>query len=657
MSLPAQERTLNEVVNELKTKILNSEKGERLKWMDSLTLVIEFNEEFGYNAVIRENIKYALALDSLGTATRHTADLIYYKSSILGKVNEGLALFKEFESKAKRAKNYRPVANLYLYAGDCYYALRNLDDALVHYTMARDYAIKAEDENRIGVSTLRMSYVYGERGQFADASQSIQEASRVFRAVGDTINWVNAKNSLSILYSQNAFYEEADKERKEAILLCNNIGGGPLVSLYYNAGADSRMQGKNSEWIRYLQMAYAENEKSEYRLSMRPNILNNLVIAYAVSDSVSKASVYFKEVESDLENYAGGNNRDYYIEASKQLAEAKGNYPEALKYGKEHLNLKRSQDGFVEIYNAEKFLADVYSAMGNTNNANLHLNAYYKIKDSISSVQNVRTLSYYQTLYETEKRDLKISAQESDISLLAARNKVKNQFLLFGGLGLVGLFGFILLIRSRNFARKKQKLQEDFSQGLIQAQEEERTRVARELHDSVGQKLMLLTKKTKAVGNAEMESLAGNTLEELRSISRGLHPATLERLGVTAAIKSMINEVDANTNIFFTNEIEDIDKDLSKEASLHVFRIIQEVLNNMVKHSNAKVASVIIEKKGQTIQTIIRDNGKGFQFSDKLGKGSLGMKTLMERAKILHSKLNIRSEVNSGTTIELIIPT
>lgn len=654
--MSAQDQSLEDVVNELKTKISNSEKGEKLKWMDSLTLMIEFNEEFGYDSVIRENIKYALELDSVGTATRHTADLIYYKSSILGKAEEGLAIFNEFESQAKNTNKYRNVANLYLYAGDCYYGLRNMDDALIHYKKARDFAIKAKDENRVGTSILRISYVYSELGQFADGSKSIQEASRIFRAVGDTINWVNAKNSLSILYSQNAFYEEADKERKEAISLCKNIGGGPLVSLYYNAGADSRNQGKNSEWIRYLQLAYVENEKSDYRLLMRPNILNNLVISYAVSDSVSKASGYLKEVENDLESYATGNNRDYYIEASKQLAKAKGNYSEALKYGKEHLDLKKSQDGFVEVYNAEKFLADVYKEMGDVNKSNIHLNAYYKIKDSISSIQNVRTLSYYQTLYETEKRDLKISAQESDIVLLATRNKAKNQLLLFGGLGLLGLFGFVLLLRSRNFARKKQKLQEDFSRGLIQAQEEERTRVARELHDSVGQKLMLLTKKTKAVGNSEMESLAGNTLDELRSISRGLHPATLERLGVTAAIRSMINEVDANTNIFFTNEIEDIDNDLSKEASLHLYRIIQEVLNNMVKHSNAKAASVTIEKNGQTIEATIKDNGKGFQFSDKMKKSSLGMQTLMERAKILHSKLNINSEVNSGTTIELSIP-
>ena len=219
----------------------------------------------------------------------------------------------------------------------------------------------------------------------------------------------------------------------------------------------------------------------------------------------------------------------------------------------------------------------------------------------------------------------------------------------------ISAFSIFLFYYYKNKAERKRN--EAYTHNLIKGQEEERTRVARELHDSVGQKLMLLTKKTKAIGNPEMEFLASNTLEELRTISRGLHPATLERLGPTAAIKTMIDEVDTNTTIFFTHDIEDIDACLSKEASLHLYRIIQEVLNNMVKHAEAKAASVTIEKKKNTIEAIIIDNGKGFEHAEKMKMSdSLGMKTLLERAKILHSKIDIKSQINKGTTVTLIIP-
>lgn len=216
-------------------------------------------------------------------------------------------------------------------------------------------------------------------------------------------------------------------------------------------------------------------------------------------------------------------------------------------------------------------------------------------------------------------------------------------------------FGIFLLYYLRN--RAIQKRNEIYTHNLIKAQEAERTRVARELHDSVGQKLMLLTKKTKSTGQAEMESLASNTLEELRAISRGLHPSILERLGPTAAIRNMVDEVDANTTIFFTHEIDDIDALLPREAALHLYRIIQEVLNNMIKHSEAKAASVIIEKKTNAIEATVTDNGKGFEISEKTkAHDSLGMKTLLERAKILRSKIDIKSQPNKGTIITLIIP-
>jgi len=118
----------------------------------------------------------------------------------------------------------------------------------------------------------------------------------------------------------------------------------------------------------------------------------------------------------------------------------------------------------------------------------------------------------------------------------------------------------------------------------------------------------------------------------------------------------MVNEVDANTTIFFTNDIVNIDNVLSKESSLHLYRIIQEVLNNMVKHAGAKAASVVIDRKQHAIIAEIRDNGNGFEMAEGKKNRSLGMKTLRERAKILKSNLQIKSDINVGTIIRLDIP-
>lgn len=660
LALPicAQDSEVEELIESLNQKIKQTDRGEKLKWMDSLSNTIAYDTSFENDSILKETVKIAISLDSLNIAAWQTANLIYYQNNLKGNPEEGNRIFEEFLPKVAKVNNYKALAKYYLEGGDSYFFLEDHIPSVTYYNLAEENAKKANNKKLEGLAKLYKGGTLSFLGNFSEASQVLQEAARIFKETKDSFNILGAKNSLSVLYGQNSFFKEAEAERAEAIELAKKLDSqGHLTSFYYNASSDARKQNKKMDRVEFLKLSFEASKKTHNAGFYEALMLAGISMAYSDMDSIQQATHYLNELEKD-ENNTIGRNKEPYLDALKHLAFAKKEYGKALKYGIEHLNIKKEGTHYEEIQESESFLADVYEASGNKEKAFEHFKNYTLIKDSINDIKKVKALSYYQTLYETEKRDAKIEAQKMDIALLDAKTRIQNQLLLFGGIGLLTVFGSVILFRSRNAAKKRQKMQEDFSQNLIKAQEEERTRVARELHDSVGQKLMLLTKQTKTLGNLEMGSLADNTLDELRSISRGLHPATLEKLGVTAAIKSMINEVDANTNIFFTNEIAEIDNLLSKESSLHLYRILQEVLNNMVKHSEAKAASVTIETKGKTITATIKDNGKGFEFTENLKRGaSLGMKTLLERAKIIRSTLDIRSRVNQGTTIQLIIPT
>ncbi|WP_299114094.1 sensor histidine kinase [uncultured Winogradskyella sp.] len=332
------------------------------------------------------------------------------------------------------------------------------------------------------------------------------------------------------------------------------------------------------------------------------------------------------------------------------------NYKQALVNAQKALELHLNSNNTEGVYQTYDKLTHIYKGLNDFENAYKYTSMHKKIDDSINSVQKARALSYYQTLYETEKRDFKISSQQNEIVVLDQKNRAKQQWLLFGGLSLLALFTIIYLIRSRKFAKVKQELQERFSQDLINEQENERSRLARELHDSVGQKLMLLTKTTKNLGSIDAENLASSTLEEIRSISRGLHPSNLERLGLTESINALVYSVNANTDVFFTDEIENLDNILSKESELHLYRIIQETLSNIIKHSEAKAVKMQINKTLKEIHVVISDNGKGFDFETKQKSISLGLKTLFERAKIIGAKMNLYSEISKGSKMTLIIP-
>ena len=251
---------------------------------------------------------------------------------------------------------------------------------------------------------------------------------------------------------------------------------------------------------------------------------------------------------------------------------------------------------------------------------------------------------------------MKIKTQESDLALLEQQNKVKNQWIVFGSLGLLCLFGFVLLIRSRNQYRNQKLQQELFSKALMEAQENERTRVAKDLHDSVGQQLTLIQKKASNAQQDELALMTSKALEEVRAISKALYPPILKNLGLTKAITQLLYELDEETNLFVSSEIDEIDSCFTKEEVLNFYRFVQESISNVIKHSEATTLQVVILKKEREITATIQDNGKGFQNSEALRKNSLGIKTMHERIKILGGKLTVENTNGKGSLLNANIP-
>ncbi|ARV08405.1 hypothetical protein BTO05_01630 [Winogradskyella sp. PC-19] len=206
----------------------------------------------------------------------------------------------------------------------------------------------------------------------------------------------------------------------------------------------------------------------------------------------------------------------------------------------------------------------------------------------------------------------------------------------------------VLLYFLRQFQLRK-KLQDQFALDLIQSQEDERKRIASELHDSVSQQLTLIKRKAQNHNQEEISALTNNTLEEVRHISRGLFPPLLKQLGFTESIEQLAIDIDENNALFVSTDIENIDDNLTDEKALHLYRFVQECINNILKHAEAKALSITIEKEKDIILVLIKDNGKGFDVTSAKNKNSLGLKTLEERIKILNGELLIDSKIDGGT--------
>ena len=240
----------------------------------------------------------------------------------------------------------------------------------------------------------------------------------------------------------------------------------------------------------------------------------------------------------------------------------------------------------------------------------------------------------------------------------------------FSGLTVAALLGAALLAYQRRVAylKRRHAVQGAFSRQLIESQEHERKRLASELHDSLSQSLSIIRSRATLCLNRledqqrtrdqlnEIEAAAAYALDEVREIARNLRPVELDRLGLTEALQIMIKKVGDSTLLRLSVEIEPLDGLFSNEAEINLYRIVQESLNNIVKHSAATAAAVTIKREAGGIELTIRDNGKGFTpgaVTTNSAGGGFGLLGITERTRLLGGQQVIRSAPGEGTIITI----
>lgn len=333
----------------------------------------------------------------------------------------------------------------------------------------------------------------------------------------------------------------------------------------------------------------------------------------------------------------------------------------ALKMCKEAKELmwENSSDNFRST--CASCLSNAYESLNQYDSALVYFKLYHRFRDSTMNTEETKALAKFNA--ELEKQTF--IAEQEKVNLkkdqLLKTRKLSILFLIILGFLMTTLF---LVILNGNKNRKKRELIEQaersqrmFSQQLLQSQEEEKIRISRELHDSVGQDLILLKNNAQTIENPALESKIIETLNNVRRITQGLHPFVLEKFGLTTALKKLLENVDANSPIFISEEIADVDHLLTKQQELGVYRIVQESINNVLKHAESPSVLIEVIKELNAIVVKIKDYGKGFDYNENSElKNTLGMKTLQERAKILNAELRITSVPAKGTTIYLKIP-
>jgi signal transduction histidine kinase len=573
---------------------------------------------------------------------------------------------------------------------------------------------KKLDKSLYAKALLQIGDTYGFFGDYDEAVKMIGESKAIYDALKDAENATKCDNQIGSLAINKGNFEVAlnsflkvvsenkkHPEGKQSVEPYLNLGW-----IYFNlnnltkcqeylkqAGALAKKLDDDASWMlvsekqaillmyigeRYLKQARADsiqrkqfqdssdifiNQSFEaFRRSLKfSKKLGDKATEVSILNNMTVLNLKLNRIEDGLKTAKQAETLATSLEDTPLLVQSKYNliyvymalkrYDLAKKYGEEALQLANRYDLKRKKALINAALYELYSTTGDYKKALQNFEARYAYEEEIGNTERNKVLAEVEAKFQNEKK------QKEILQLKNKNKKITRQrnFTIISVL-LIALFGFIMFQFFKIQRERNDKMA--FTKALIFAQEAERKRIARDLHDGIGQSLLLMKKQLISTHTVTVENqkMITDTLEEVRSISKDLHPLQLEKFGLTTAIEDMIAKVEKSTDLFVTTEIENIDANFTSKTDIHVFRAIQEALNNIVKHANATAAKVIIENKEKETLITILDNGQGFDHELAIAKSkSLGLKTMYERLASIDGKMKIMKNEPSGTKVEFKI--
>ncbi len=558
--------------------------------------------------------------------------------------------------------------------------LQGKNDSAIHFAQeARAIRIQEGDlSGAIGVCYI-LAYAFEETGNVDSAFAVLYDAKRMIDAAGDSSDLVDVLLELGNL---NASYKEAE----EALELY--VEAGELAKrIDYQAGqatANSN-RGRAAFAARRFEEAIGFYlDAQEYYLKEQDQVAlalnyNNLALAHSHLEHYQMATLLFNnaiQLFKDLGMNAEQANSYFNLGSmynNRRMPDS------AIFFLNKSKFMSHVIGDIMLLAKSHEFLADAYVMNGDYLLAYENQVQSNRLQDSVLSIEKVKSISDMQTKYETEKKEQKIV-------LLDAQNKTKSaqrNVLLVGSLLLllIILASSIYWRQKNKLAKKNKEIAEQKIESLLDeqeiktydamlaGQEEERLRIATDLHDRLGSMLstikLLFSSLEEKIDLAQEESKkqadrAGNLIDdacvEVRRISHNLGSGMVANFGLIAALDNLCSSIQSSGKISCEFIPYGDFKGLPLQTEVEIYRMIQEGINNSLKHSQAENLSLQINRLSDEININLSDDGIGFDKSKVNLKGGMGLGSLQTRADKIKANLIIDSKIGSGTNILIEIP-
>lgn len=621
-------------------------------------------------------------------------------------LKHGLRLSKEFNNESYMFLFYRKLVSQK--------GFENKLDSALYYKKVSEEKIKFVSDSLD--KYLFQGRLHSEMGEvyyrFSEIDKALQEFERAifnFRKQKDTIGIIIGNVSIAslefergnsdvalakYLYALDIFNFE---EKKYSYIKAAIYEG--LCSVYENLGEleKSIFYAKESLKLEYVELerypekitpalnrlATLEFERKNFKKAFKYlNESDSLIAYYKVESNKPIAAIIrgkflvslknYKEalkVLSDVKpllakyNLGADESIDYYKNLGIAYLEIQ-DFKKALKELLYAEKIAKKSSFFPELSEIEKHLALAYNSIDKNDLAFEKLRESKKISDSIFNVDKQKIVKEIETKYQTEKKEkelLQTKAEKATTELNLNKQR-QLSYTLLGGLAIILLIGFSIFQRNK---RKHQLIiaqeKENNLQSIITAEEKERTRIARELHDGIVQQIGAVIINSRNIfsklGLAEkpeskkLLSQLENSSAELRTISHQMMPRVLEEKGLITALNELLSSSLQPLQIKYDFEYVNISERLPNKIEVTLYRISQELINNIIKHSEANQVHVQLMKTETTVVFMVEDNGVGLKTSSKKG---MGLQNIKSRIDIVKGSINFNSEeVGTLTTIKI----
>ncbi len=540
---------------------------------------------------------------------------------------EALNIREKLGNKALLVSSLNKIAIIYQELG-------KYDTAATYQFKILKLAEELEDDVFISKTNNNISTLFEKLGKFKEGEFYARKALVNARKSNDNSSVARAYINIGEVYKQKLNYDSAAVYFElAAVLFEKDYDQLALMGTYNNIGFLKTSLGKNNESLQYHQKAYTIT-----------TLLQN----------ESKKAVCATNVGEDLIRLGRVSEALPYFLQAKKTAIAENN-----------LDILR------DVYNG---LSNYYFLTRKEDSAFYYQNLYKVVIDTIYSATSSKQINELQTQYETEKKEQQINLLNKE-NIIQKLTIGKSRIFIGVAIGLLlaGL-AFTYLLYNRFKIKQQAALQQEIMRqqefataAVIEAEENERKRIARDLHDGVGQmmstarmNLSLLEDHIKLntsekAAYEKAVALVDESCKEVRSVSHNMMPNALIKTGLASAVRAFIEQIETES-LKVRLYTEGLNESINKKTETVLYRVLQECVNNVIKHSGATNLDIALIKDKSGINATIEDNGKGFNTNDKNQFTGIGLDNIQKRIDFLKGTIEWQSSPGAGTLVALYVP-